>query len=72
LWNCETHAVFSREGWQWKSSVEQSGTEIAAHSPTEFTLNYFDSRNDLNEGHAQIKKHQKKSLLIKTGMIYGV
>jgi hypothetical protein len=39
-----------REGWQWKSSVEQSGAEIVAHSPTEFRTNVVITINVLNEG----------------------
>ena len=47
---CTTICVYLREGWQWKSSVERSGAEIVAYSPTEFTKICLVPRNVLNEG----------------------
>jgi hypothetical protein len=58
-----------REGWQRKSSVERSGTEIVANDLTEFRTNCVVSRNSQNEG-APKKKYKKKSaLLSQNGLI---
>ena len=62
-----------REGWKWKSSVEQSGTEIETHSLTEFRTDCFVPRNDQNEGAPKEKLVQKKSaLLSQNGLILNI
>ncbi len=51
-----------REGWQRKSSVERSGTEIAANDLTEFSRDCLVCKIVLNEGTPK-KKWEKFWLL---------